>query len=71
MPHQDGHGVRWPPTDTANVGEVAERLAISRSLAYKLAREDRLPVPVIRLGRRIVVPRRALDRLLRSDESVT
>jgi len=68
MHGRNAFGVRWPPKDTINVGEVAERLAISRSLAYKLAREDRLPVPVIRLGRRIVVPRRALDRLLISDE---
>ena len=55
--------------DAASLGEVAERLAISRSLAYKLAREDRLPVPVIRLGRRVVVPRRALERLLTSNDA--
>jgi excisionase family DNA binding protein len=59
---------RRNPQETVNLGEVADRLAISRTLAYKLAREDRLPVPVIRLGRRVVVPRRALERLLSSDE---
>ena len=69
MPNQDARGAWRPPNDTVNVGEVAERLAISRSLAYKLAREDRLPVPVIRLGRRVVVPRRALDRLLSNDDA--
>ena len=70
MHNQNARGVRWPPKDNINVGEVAERLAISRSLAYKLAREGRLPVPVIRLGRRVVVPRRALDRLLNNDDAV-
>jgi excisionase family DNA binding protein len=69
MDNQIKHASRRRSKDAASLGEVADRLDISRSLAYKLAREDRLPVPVIRLGRRIVVPRRALDRLLRSDES--
>jgi hypothetical protein len=41
---------RHQSKETASVGEVADRLAISRTLAYKLAREGRLPVPVIRLG---------------------
>jgi excisionase family DNA binding protein len=62
--------VRHRPNETASVGEVADRLAISRTLAYKLAREGRLPIPVIRLGRRVVVPRRALDRLLSNDDAV-
>jgi excisionase family DNA binding protein len=60
---------RHQPKETASVGEVADRLAISRTLAYKLAREGRLPVPVIRLRRRVVVPCRALDRLLSNDDA--
>jgi hypothetical protein len=31
---------------------------------YRLAKQDRLPVPVIRLGNRIVISRAALDDLL-------
>ncbi len=49
---------------TATVEEAARQLGISRTLAYELAKVDRLPVPVIRLGRRLVVPRAALDRVL-------
>ena len=69
MGNQIEHPDRQRSKDAASVAEVADRLAISRTLAYKLAREDRLPVPVIRLGRRVVVSRRALDRLLTSDDA--
>lgn len=53
-----------PSRETASIGEVATRFGIARSTAYELAKADRLPVPVIRLGRRMVVPRAALDKLL-------
>lgn len=46
---------------TLDIPEVAERLGICRSHAYELAGRDALPVPVIRLGRRLVVSRAALD----------
>ena len=49
---------------TLTVDEAAQRLGISRTLAYELARRDELPVRVIRLGRRLVVPRPALEILL-------
>jgi excisionase family DNA binding protein len=49
---------------TMTVEEAAARLGISRTLAYELAREGKLPVPVIRLGRRVVVSRLALERVL-------
>ncbi len=41
-----------------SVTEAAEFLGISRALAYELARSQRLPA--VRLGRRLVVPRKAL-----------
>ena len=41
-----------------SVTEAAELLGISRGLAYELARSQRLPA--VRLGRRLVVPRKAL-----------
>lgn len=44
------------------VAEAAEVLGISRALAYDLVRRGELPS--IRLGRRILVPRIALDGLL-------
>ena len=39
-------------------------LGIGRSLSYRLAREGRFPSPVIRAGRRYIVPVAPLLRLL-------
>jgi excisionase family DNA binding protein len=47
---------------TISVEEAGRLLGISRGLAYMLV--NRGDIPSIRLGRRIVVPRRALGRLL-------
>jgi excisionase family DNA binding protein len=53
------------PASTMSVTEAAATLGIGRTLAYELARNGELPT--IRLGRRLVVPRRALERLLGND----
>lgn len=45
-----------------SVSEAGRKLGISRGLAYKLARSGQLPV--IRFGRRLLVPKIALERLL-------
>jgi excisionase family DNA binding protein len=50
------------PASTMSITEAADTLGIGRTLAYELARTGELPT--IRLGRRLVVPRRALQRLL-------
>ena len=47
---------------TLTVEEAAHLLGISRGLAYELARSGQLPV--VRLGRRLLVPRVALERML-------
>jgi excisionase family DNA binding protein len=47
---------------TLTVDEAAKVLGISRALAYELI--ARGEIPNLRLGRRIVVPRHALDLLL-------
>ena len=52
---------------TLTVEEAAARLGISRTLAYELARTGRLPVPVLRLGRRVLVSRQALERVLAAE----
>ena len=44
------------------VEEAAGMLRISRGLAYEMVRTGRLPS--IRLGRRLLVPRPALERML-------
>ena len=49
---------------TETVTAAAARLGVDRLTAYKAIREGTFPVPVIRIGRRIVVPTAALDRLL-------
>lgn len=50
--------------ETLNIEAVGKMLGISRPIAYELARRDKLPVPVIRLGRRMVVSKRALEGVL-------
>lgn len=45
-----------------SVEEAAARLDISRAFAYELARQGRLPT--VRLGRRLLVPLKALERML-------
>jgi excisionase family DNA binding protein len=50
---------------TLTVEEAARELGIGRTLAFEMARTGRLPV--IRLGRRVLVPRAALDRMLAGD----
>lgn len=47
---------------TLSVEEAAGILGISRALAYTLVTKG--DIPSLRLGRRIVVPRKALDELL-------
>jgi predicted DNA-binding transcriptional regulator AlpA len=50
---------------TMTIPEFAAATGCSRNLAYSLARQDKLPVPVIKLGaKRLVVSRRAVERLL-------
>jgi len=50
---------------TMSIPEFAAATGCSRKLAYSLARKDKLPVPVIKLGaKRLVVSRRVVERLL-------
>ena len=51
-----------PERLAVTVEEAAALLGISRNLAYELVAREELPS--IRLGRRVLVPRQALDRLL-------
>ncbi len=57
-------------TLTMTIPEVAKALGISRGLAYDLARQDKLPVKVIKLGRRMVLSRRAVSALLSGNGEV-
>jgi excisionase family DNA binding protein len=52
---------------TLTVPEAAALLGISRALAYELV--SRSELPALRLGRRLVIPRRALEALLESNNA--
>ena len=47
---------------TITVEEAGKLLGISRNSAFEAARRGE--IPTVRLGRRILVPRKALERLL-------
>jgi excisionase family DNA binding protein len=53
---------------TYTVEEAAKLLGLSRNTAYELAKIGELPT--IRMGRRLLVPRAALHRMLGSEPSV-
>jgi excisionase family DNA binding protein len=49
-----------------SIPEVAKMLGISRGLAYELAGSGN--IPIVRMGKRLLVPRVALERLLNQTE---
>jgi len=49
---------------TFTVPEAGQLLGVSRATAYELAKQG--IIPTLRLGKRLVVPRIALERLLNS-----
>jgi excisionase family DNA binding protein len=49
---------------TVSVEVAARMLGIGRTLAYRLAAADELPVPVIRIGRKLRIPAEPLRALL-------
>jgi len=52
---------------TMTIPEFADLSGISKNLAYSLAKQDRLGVKVIYLGKRMVLSRRAVLALLQGD----
>jgi excisionase family DNA binding protein len=53
------------PSETTTIIAAAKRLRIGRNQAYEAARNGQ--IPVIRIGRRLLVPTAALDRMLRGE----
>jgi len=47
---------------TLTVEQAGEALGVGRQLAYQLVREGK--IPSLRFGKRIVVPKAALERML-------
>ncbi len=56
-------------SETVSLEQCAQQLGIGRATAYKLAKKNELPVPVIRVGTRYLIPRRSLDRLLEGEQT--
>ena len=48
-----------PSSETVSVEVAAARLGLSRGKDYELARQNALPVPVLRFGRKMAIPARA------------
>jgi predicted DNA-binding transcriptional regulator AlpA len=57
----------WPVT--VDIRTAGRAFGLGRDQAYRLAREGRFPVPVLRLGRHLRVTRAALLEALGVDES--
>jgi excisionase family DNA binding protein len=55
-------GPKWDGRDAFSVDESAEILKISRGSAYAAAKSGDLPT--VRIGKRLIVPRHSLERLL-------
>ncbi|MBA7634478.1 hypothetical protein ES703_42063 [subsurface metagenome] len=53
---------------TYKIAEAAKILGIGRNLCYDRVKTGE--IPVIRIGRRLVVPRRALEKLLEQGRPV-
>ena len=53
---------------TLTIEETAKLLGIGRQLAYDRAKTGE--IPVIKVGRRLLVPRRALEKLLEQGQLV-
>lgn len=55
---------------TLTIDEAAQVLGISRYLAYEQARTGKIAgVAVLKVGRRLLVPRAALDRVLAGEST--
>ena len=53
---------------TLTIEETAKLLGIGRNLAYDRVKTGE--IPVIKIGRRLLVPRRALEKLLEQGQAV-
>ena len=53
-------------SETISISAVAEQLGISRASAYRACKRG--DIPVLRIGRRLVIPRAAYEEMLRTAE---
>ncbi len=57
---------KLPERQTLNIDEVADILGISRASAYKAVNSGL--IPVVRIGKRMLMPKVRLDRFLSTGE---
>jgi len=60
---------KGPAPATTTIAEAAKRLHIGRNQAYEAAHRGELPV--IKIGKRLLVPTIALERLLKGEATPT
>jgi Helix-turn-helix domain len=58
-------GSQWDGREAFTVEETGKILGISRASAFAAAKRG--DIPTIRIGKRLIVPRRGLERLLSAD----
>lgn len=58
---------RAGPRALLNVEEAAELLGVTRDTIYRAIKAKTLPVPVYVIGKRMRIPRRAIERLLEGE----
>ena len=58
------------PSATITAQELAEMLGVSTWSVYESVKTDSCPVPPIRIGRRLVWPRAAIERLLQLEPTL-
>ena len=54
---------------TLDAPAVFRMLGISKNTGYSLIQRNEFPLPIIRAGRRILVPKAAIQRLLMGEEN--
>jgi excisionase family DNA binding protein len=62
-------GKRMEGKLTLSIEEAAKVLGIGRNLCYDRVKTGE--IPVIKIGRRLLVPRRALEKLLEQGQALT
>jgi excisionase family DNA binding protein len=69
QPLQEGRGARYVPSPLLTLSEVADILGLHRSTLYRGIERGSFPLPIVRVGSTMRVPRAAVSRLLAGTEA--
>jgi excisionase family DNA binding protein len=64
----NNYALRTTPRPFVSVEEAALLLGEARSTLYRALKSGSFPVPVIRIGARLRIPRIAIDRLIAGED---